>query len=176
MRVLLLALFCVSTFGFGEHLTPLQKWALELEYKAKVTGHLKDKPVKPRSCASEFEKAKEKYNSHLCDGGSRLMKAGMISGKKFSHDEIESMPKSHPHLRSTIRGTNKLINYAVYSSAPTFPHTYRECENFFSEEVSILNVDGKLCREIKFTAPELGGESYSQIYCEDNADFFITIN
>lgn len=176
MKMLLLVLISISSFGFGEYMTPLQKLAFQIEYKARLTGNIKSKPGQPRSCVEEFEKMKNRYNESLCSGGSRLMEVGIISGKVFTHEEIQNMPKSHPHLRSTIRGTNKYVNFAVYGSAPSYPHTFKECENFFSEKVEIINLDGKLCRQVTFTAPELGGESYTQMYCEDKATLFLSVN
>lgn len=168
--------FSLSAFAFGENLNPIQKWLIQEEYKARATGKIKEKPAKARSCVEEFEKAKNKFESNLCNGESRLQEVGAMSGKSFSHDEIENMPAGHPHLRATVRGTNKLVDYWVLGSAPTFPHTYKECENFFTEEVSITTINGKSCREIKFSAPELGGESYTQVYCEGKGTLYISFN
>lgn len=176
MRLLLIALISFHAFGFGEHLTPLQKWAMEIGYKEHLLSKSKSNLSPARNCIEEFNNLKKSYNDKICAGESSLIEFGMISGKKFTRDDIQNMPTSHPHLRSTIRGTNRLIDYAVYSSAPRFPHGFSECERFFVEKVEIIDMDGKLCREIKFGAPELGGEFYSQIYCEESASIFMTVN
>ncbi|EQC47491.1 hypothetical protein [Bacteriovorax sp. Seq25_V] len=176
MKVLLAIVISFSAFSFSEHMTPMQKLMFNMELKAKYSGKYKSKPSPKRNCVEDFQKAKAEYNTAICDGEARIMEVGMISGKKFTRDQIENMPAGHPHLKSTVRGTNKLINYAVLGGRPSYPHSSRDCENFFSEEVEVITIDGKECREIKFHAPELGGETYSQIYCEDDYSLYISFN
>ncbi len=176
MKALLVIIISFSAFSFGEYMTPMQKLMFNLELKAKYSGKSKSKPSTKRNCVEDFFAAKGKYNSAVCDGEAKIMQVGMISAKKFTRDEIENMPAGHPHLKSTVRGTNKLINYAVLGGSPSYPHSTDDCKNFFSEEVEVVNIDGKECREIKFRAPELGGETYSQIYCEDDYSLYITFN
>ena len=99
------------------------------------------------------------------------MEVGYIS-KKFTKDEIQNMPARHPHLVTSVRGTNQLVRKSSLSGRPSFPHANQRCEDFFTEEVEVVEVDGKSCRQITFTAPEVQG-SYVQQYCEEDMSIFM---
>jgi len=154
-----------------ENMSPTQKVLLHLEMKKKLTGKSKRKKPTPVNCAEVFNKQKEKYNKSICSGESRYMEVGYMS-KRFSRDEIKNMPKRHPHMRNVVRGNRELIRRSVLGGRPDYPHANQRCEEYFSESVEVVEVDGKFCRKIVFTAPEIEG-SYVQQYCEDDSSLFL---
>jgi hypothetical protein len=157
-------------FGF-DNLTPGQKVLLHLEMKKKLSGKSKKRKSKPVNCVEVFNKEKQRYLDEVCNGESRYMEVGFMS-RKFSKDEIQNMPKRHPHLREAVRGNRELVKRSVLGGRPDYPHANRRCENYFSEEVEVVEIDGKSCRRITFTAPEING-SYIQQYCEDDSSLFL---
>lgn len=169
--ILSMAIVTNANANWFENMSPTQKVLLHMELKKKLTGKSKRSKKEPLNCAKEFQKQKSKYQEEICHGGSRFQEVGFMS-EKFNREEIQTMKKGHPHLRPNVRGQPGLVDRSVYSGRPDFPHAKNGCERYFNEEVEIVEIDGKFCRQIIFSAPEVEG-SYIQQYCEDDNSLFI---
>lgn len=165
----------IEAMSLDELMSPGQKVIAKAQLKNKLLGSQKDSSKSRTQCDQEFLKQKDIYEDLISQGEMRLMEIAGLS-QPFSRNEIENMPERHPHIKTTIRGTDINAKYFVKSGSPRFPHAKDQCQNFFEDFVEIVEVDGKLCRRITFEAQEIGDQSYTQEYCENEYSVKIYFN
>lgn len=154
----------------------LEKLVYELEYRNYILNGSKNRrPFEPSlECPKSILEAHKYWkNNRLFNG---YMEEGSME-KAFSTDEILEMKNVNIHgIVGKIRGTDKITTggYSVGSS-PSFPHTKPGCEKYFQEEVKIVKIDDKNCREITFKDPN-SALKYKQMYCENSSKIYINID
>lgn len=158
-------------------ISALEEYLYTLEYRSQLLDS-KGPPKEidqTAECLNRFKNAKE-----IWERESKIKKL-ILQGemeKSFSRDDIEKMGTRPIHqLLGKVRGTDKyLTKDSSYAYAPLFPHEYRACQTFFTEETSVVSHAGKKCRQIRFSYPELTEVIYYQLYCENSSKLFINFD
>lgn len=178
LQIIVCSLFISASsfaFGIGSYKPSLFD---ELLIRAQIKNNLHNKNKKENKidtytyCYDVYEQSRSIWERNIEREGKQLQVQGFID-KKFSHDQILHMKKKHRFLNSTVRGQDQLVNKSSFGSSPVFPHSRPTCENFFSEEVSIVEIQGKSCRQVKFSTQENPDLLYYQVFCENDANIYI---
>jgi len=181
MKFLILSsvIFSISTYAQFNHLSALEKYLLEIQYKEELL-HGSKKKKKPfdakKECVDRFQKSKTYWEKEARNGKKLLLEGEME--KAFSRDEVENMGTKNIHgLKSKVRGTDKFLT-GGYSTGGgySFPHQNPGCEEFFTEEMKVIDVGDKKCRQVKFSYPEFTEVVYYQVYCQDSTNLRINFD
>lgn len=181
MKFLVLSAFFLSVQSHAQfnHLSSLERYLLEIQYKEELLhgSKKKKKAFDPKvECVQKLQTAKTYWEKDKREGKNLIIEGEM--SKSFSRTDIESMGNVHMHgLKTKVRGTDKYLpgGYS-YGSAPSFPHSYPGCEDFFQEEVKVIDVGSKKCRQVKFSYPEIKDAFYFQTYCQDSTKLGINFH
>ncbi len=181
MKFLILSTLFLSlpTFAQFDHLSSLEKYLLEIQYKNEILYGSKKKkaPFEPKKeCVERFQKSKSYWEKDSRNGKKLLLEGEME--KAFSRSDIETMGTKNIHgLKTKVRGTDKYLP-GGYSTGGgySFPHQYPGCESFFEEEMQVVDVGEKKCRQVKFTFPEVKEVVYYQVYCQDSTNLRINFD
>lgn len=170
-------LFIFSTTSFAldsNNVSFLQ----ELLVRAHVTKQLKNKEKQENKidvyayCHKVYENSRQVWEKNIDLDGTQLQTEGFID-KKFSLDQILNMKTKHRFLKSNVRGQDQHVNKSSFSSAPIFPHSRPICESYFTEEVSLVQVNDMTCRQIKFSTQDNSDMTYYQVFCENDSNIYI---
>lgn len=181
MKFLILSsvFFSVATYAQFDHLSSLEKYLLEIQFKEEFLhgSKKKKKPFDPKKeCIERYQTSKTYWEKEARNGKKLLLEGEME--KAFSKSDIETMGTKHFHgLKGKVRGTDKFIT-GGYSTGGgyTFPHQNPGCENFFTEEMKVIEVGDKKCRQVKFTYPEFKEVAYYQVYCQDSTNLRVNFD
>ncbi|MDD0854887.1 hypothetical protein HBN50_17435 [Halobacteriovorax sp. GB3] len=179
-KVTALTILAVSfhsySFGIGSFKTSYLQSLIYRNQTIKSDDSTKSKgKIDPYTyCYGIFLSQKEVWEKEVQkqEGQTQLVQQGGIS-RPFTLDEILNMEEKHPHLKTNIRGTNRLKDTYSILGKPRFPHARTTCSDFFEEEVQVKQIDGKLCREVRFTTPEDPSMIYYQVYCANDYSLYI---
>lgn len=156
----------------------LENILLELAYRDSLIHGSKDRtPFNSKiECPKkllESQKYWTKNKQYIQNG---LIHEGEMENP-FSTEEIKTMKNVNYHgIIGKIRGTDKVLTGgSSYSNSPGFPHMQPGCDKFFTMEYSMKELNGKACREIKFTDP-VSKQYYLQVYCENSTKVYINID
>lgn len=150
----------------------------EIMYRYELSRMLKEKKKsatpseKLESCLKVIEKSRQTWRASLKTQGEALQKEGFFD-QEFSEEEMRQMPNAHPHLVSPLRGQNKLIKKTTFSHAPLMPHTRPDCEGQFVENVQVVDIKGKTCRQVKMSLKENQQIFYYQTFCAKDNSIYI---
>lgn len=181
MKFLILStfVFVFPTFAQFDHLSSLEKYLLEIQYREEFLhgSKKKKKPFDPKKeCTEKFQKSKTYWEKEARNGKKLLLEGEME--KAFSREDIEKMGTKNIHgLKTKVRGTDKYLP-GGYSTGGgySFPHQLPGCENFFEEEMRVIDVGDKKCRQVKFSYPEFKEVVYYQVYCQDSTNLRINFD
>lgn len=175
----LMFVFSASLSAQFNHLSSLEKYLLEIQMRDEIL-HGSKKKRKPfdakKECIERYQRSKTYWEKEARNEKKLLLEGEME--KAFSRSEIETMGTVNIHgLKTKVRGTDKYLPNGYSSGGGyRFPHAEQGCENFFQEEMQVIEVGDKKCRQIKFTYPEIKEVIYFQVYCENSTNLRINFD
>lgn len=181
MKLMILSMFIFSLTSYAQfdHLSALEKYLLEIQYREEFL-HGSKKKRQPfdakKECIDRYQSSKTYWEKESRKGKKLLLEGEME--KSFSRSDIETMGTKNIHgLKTKVRGTDKYLP-GGYSTGGgySFPHHLPGCESFFEEEMKIIDIGDKKCRQVKFTYSEFKEVVYYQVYCQDSTNLRVNFD